>query len=80
MTLVDGKKRIDLEAIEIIDYNPNDVIVVELKNAISQAEIAEIYKRVKSIFKNNQVLVLDRNARMFSLRGQVIDAEVIHDS
>lgn len=58
-----------LRDVQILDYDPKDVIIVKVDRVLKNTEKLEIEYYVKSIFKTNEVIVLDRDMDIFPYRN-----------
>jgi hypothetical protein len=58
MKLVDGDKVIDIDNVQVIDSRPDDVIVVTVTGAPTEA-LLRVREAFGRIFLNNKVVVTD---------------------
>ncbi|MBQ3423266.1 MAG: hypothetical protein IJH34_16770 [Romboutsia sp.] len=48
----------------IVDINSNDVIIIKANTNMSIEELVDIKQKVKDIFKDNKVLILNKNIEL----------------
>lgn len=53
----------------IVDINSNDVIIIKANTNMSIEELVDIKQKVKDIFKDNKVLILNKNIELDILKS-----------